>query len=193
MAPKKSKSKKKGNNFLPLVLAGLGLMILAVIGFYSFTDQAGGQGENDEFTFPPITVNQPAPDLTLQDLDGNQVSLSDYRGEVILLNNWATWCPPCKEEMPEFNQYYNSYKDQGFQVIAVEAGDPEQQVRAFVEENGIDFKILLDPENLSLKTYQNQSLPNSFVIDREGNLRLAWTGAINLATLEQYITPLLEE
>lgn len=193
MAPKKSKSKKKGNNFLPLVLAGLGLMILAVIGFYTFTDQAGGQGENNEFAFPPITVNQPAPDLTLQDLDGNQVSLSDYRGEVILLNNWATWCPPCKEEMPEFNQYYNSYKDQGFQVIAVEAGDPEQQVRAFVEENGIDFIILLDPKNLSLKTYQNQSLPNSFVIDREGNLRLAWTGAINLATLEQYVTPLLEE
>lgn len=193
MAPKKSKSKKKGNNFLPLVLAGLGLMILAVVGFYTFTDQADGQGENNEFTFPPITVNQPAPDLTLQDLDGNQVSLSDYRGEVILLNNWATWCPPCKEEMPEFNQYYNSYKDQGFQVIAVEAGDPEQQVRAFVEETGIDFIILLDPENLSLKTYQNQSLPNSFVIDREGNLRLAWTGAINLATLEQYVTPLLEE
>lgn len=191
MAPKKSK--KKGNNFLPLVLAGLGLMILAVIGFYTFSDQAGGQNENNEFTFPPITVNQPAPDLTLQDLDGNLVSLSDYRGEVILLNNWATWCPPCKEEMPEFNQYYNSYKDQGFQVIAVEAGDPEQQVRAFVEENGIDFIILLDPENLSLKTYQNQSLPNSFVIDREGNLRLAWTGAINLATLEQYVTPLLEE
>lgn len=193
MAPKKSKSKKKGNNFLPLVLAGLGLMILAVVGFYTFTDQADGQGENNEFTFPPVTVNQPAPDLTLRDLDGNLVSLSDYRGEVILLNNWATWCPPCKEEMPEFNQYYNSYKDQGFQVIAVEAGDPEQQVRAFVEENGIDFIILLDPENLSLKTYQNQSLPNSFVIDREGNLRLAWTGAINLATLEQYVTPLLEE
>jgi len=137
--------------------------------------------------------DQLAPELTLFDLDGNEVSLKDFPGEVILVNNWATWCPPCREEMPEFKAYYDKYKDQGFQVVAIEAGEPEAEVRDFVEGAGLDFVILLDPENKSLLTFQQNSLPNSFVIDRQGNLRLAWLGTINGATLEKYVTPLLKE
>lgn len=194
MAKRKNRRKKTNqNSYLPLVIGGLVLMVLAIAGVYAF-DGAGASPQGEEqFTFPPVEVDQPSPDLTLRDLEGNQVSLSDFRGKVVLLNNWATWCPPCKEEMPVFNEYYNTYRDQGFEVVAVEAGDPEAQVRAFVENNEIDFTILLDPENQSLLTFQNQSLPNSFVIDRRGHLRLAWTGAINRATLDKYITPLLEE
>lgn len=189
---KGNKTKSKRSNIpLPLILGGLGLILVAVVGVVLGTGKTPG-GE-EEFTFPPVEVNQPAPELTLRDLEGNQVSISDYRGSVILLNNWATWCPPCKEEMPVFNEYFNTYQEQGFQILAVEAGDPQSQVQAFVEQQGLDFKILLDPEGKALITYQNQSLPNSFVIDREGNLRLAWTGAINRATLEKYVTPLLEE
>ena len=75
----------------------------------------------------------------------------------------------------------------------VEAGEPEAEVRNFVEQAGLDFVILLDPENKSLITFQHNSLPNSFVIDRKGNLRLAWLGAINGPTLEKYVTPLLKE
>jgi peroxiredoxin len=95
--------------------------------------------------------------------------------------------------MPEFKAYYDKYKDQGFQVVAIEAGEPEAAVRNFVEQAGLDFVILLDPENKSLITFQHNSLPNSFVIDRKGNLRLAWLGAINGPTLEKYVTPLLKE
>ncbi len=95
--------------------------------------------------------------------------------------------------MPEFKIYYNKYKDQGFQIVAIEAGDPEDDVRNFVEEEGLDFVVLLDPETKSLITFQRNSLPNSFVIDRDGNLRLAWLGAINGPTLEKYVTPLIEE
>ncbi|MCJ7717069.1 MAG: TlpA family protein disulfide reductase, partial [Anaerolineales bacterium] len=97
------------------------------------------------------------------------------------------------EEMPEFNIYYDRYKDQGFQIVAIDAGDPEQEVRNFVEQVGLDFIVLLDPENKSLITFQHNTLPNSFVIDRDGNLRLAWLGAINEPTLEKYVTPLLKE
>jgi len=131
--------------------------------------------------------------LTLFDLDGNEVSLSDFVGQVVLVNNWATWCPPCRQEMPEFKAYYEKYADEGFQIVAIEAGQPATEVLAFVEEQGLEFVILLDPGNQSLITFQNSTLPNSWVIDRNGNLRLAWIGAINLPTLEKYVTPLLEE
>lgn len=196
MMSKKTIGKKNTNqkaNLLPLIMAGLGLIALIAVGLILSTNQGEANESIDALTFPPIEVNQPAPELTLFDLDGNEVSLTDFQGEVILVNNWATWCPPCREEMPEFKAYYNKYKDQGFQVVAIEAGEPEAEVRNFVEGAGLDFVILLDPENKSLITFQNNSLPNSFVIDRKGNLRLAWLGAINGPTLEKYVTPLLKE
>jgi len=196
MMSKKTIGKKNTNqkaNLLPLIMAGLGLIALIAVGLILSTNQGEANESIDALTFPPIEVNQPAPELTLFDLDGNEVSLTDFQGEVILVNNWATWCPPCREEMPEFKAYYNKYKDQGFQVVAIEAGEPEAEVRNFVEGAGLDFVILLDPENKSLITFQNNSLPNSFVIDRKGNLRLAWLGAINGPTLEKYVTPLIKE
>ncbi len=147
----------------------------------------------DQVTFPPLEVNQPAPELTLNTLDGEPVSLTDYQGSVILVNNWATWCPPCRLEMPHFNNYFQKHKERGFQVVAVEAGQPESEVREFVEELGLDFQVLLDPEGKALEMFQNTSLPSSYVIDRKGNLRLVWLGAINEASLEEYITPILEE
>ncbi len=196
MMSKKATGKKNTSqkpNLLPIILAGLGIITLIAVGLILNTNQGEANESIDALTFPPVEVNQPAPELTLFDLDGNEVSLTDFRGEVILVNNWATWCPPCREEMPEFKAYYDKYKDQGFQVIAIEAGEPETEVRNFVEQAGLDFVILLDPENKSLITFQHSSLPNSFVIDRKGNLRLAWLGAINGPTLEKYVTPLLKE
>lgn len=183
----------RNTNYLPFILVGVGLMILIGAAVLLKGSRGSGQELFDPMILTPIEVDQPAPELTLFDLDGNQVSLSDFKGQVVLLNNWATWCPPCRQEMPEFNAYYKKYKDQGFEIVAVEAGEPEEEVRAFVEGQGLDFIILLDPENLSLITFQHSTLPNSFVIDRRGHLRLAWLGAINGPTLEKYVTPLLEE
>ena len=180
-------------SYLPIILVGMGLVTLITVGLILRSNQKGTIETIDSVTFPPVELNQPAPELTLFDLDGNEVSLIDFKGEVVLLNNWATWCPPCRQEMPEFQTYYDKYKDLGFQVVAVEAGEPADEVRNFVKEVGLDFVILLDPENKTLKTFQTSSLPNSFVIDRNGNLRFAWLGAINEPTLEKYITPLLKE
>jgi peroxiredoxin len=146
-----------------------------------------------EIVFPPARINRSAPALTLETLDGEQVSLRDFQGQVVLINNWATWCPPCRVEMPELNAYYQDQKDQGFLVVAIEAGSPHSDVAAFVDQEGIDFPVLLDSGNKALQSFQNASLPNSYVIDRQGNLRLTWTGAINQATLERYVNPLLEE
>lgn len=190
---KPDKTKNNKDKALFLIIPGAGLILMALIGILLSLGPGKEVGKTDSITFPPIEVNQPAPELSLTTLDGDQVSLADFHGDVVLLNNWATWCPPCRLEMPEFNAYYNNYKDQGFQVLAVEAGQPEQEVRAFVEDNQLDFLVLLDPENKSLEMFQNSSLPNSYVMDREGNLRLAWLGAINEATLEEYVTPLIKE
>jgi len=188
-----SKAKDNSNNTIPLIIGGLGLVIVAVVGILMGRANTTRETSPDVPLFPPVEVDQPAPALALTTLTGEEVSLADFRGQVILVNNWATWCPPCRREMPEFNSYYNKYHEKGFILLAVEAGSPEIEVRSFVEQHGLDFIILLDPEGKSLETFQNSSLPNSFVIDRKGHLRLAWLGAINEATLEEYVSPLIKE
>ncbi len=142
---------------------------------------------------PPVTTNFPAPQLALTDVQGNPASLEDYRGQVILVNNWATWCPPCKLEMPELQAYYAAHAVQGFVVIAIESGEPADEVAAFVQEYGMTFPVWLDPQGAALEFFQNWNLPSSYVIDRQGIVRYSWTGGINQPTLEQYVTPLLEE
>lgn len=191
---RKKQPKKDPNKIAPYILGGAGLLILAIVGLtlwpqFGKAESSGTSG----IILPPATLDQPAPSLTLTDLEGNQVSLSDHLGEVVLVNNWATWCPPCRAEMPELNEYYRKHKNQGFIILAVESGDPETQVRAFAQDLGLEFPVLLDPEQISVRTFQNASLPNTYVIDRKGNLRLMWTGAINMSTLEEYVTPLLKE
>ena len=188
-----TKTENNKTNFLPFILVGVGLMIFIGIAVYLQSSSSVDQAAQNVFLLPPVEIDQPAPELTLFDLDGNEVSLSDFVGQVVLVNNWATWCPPCREEMPEFRTYYEKYEDEGFQIVAIEAGQPEAEVRAFVEEQGLKFVILLDPRSLSLTTFQSNTLPNSWIIDRKGQLRMAWLGAINLPTLEKYVTPLLEE
>ena len=142
---------------------------------------------------PPVAGNTPAPQLALSDMQGKPVSLEDYRGQVILVNNWATWCPPCKIEMPELQTYYTTRAAQGFVVLAIESEDPVAQVRAFVKDYGLTFPVWLDPNGLALEAFDNWNLPSSYVIDRQGMARYSWTGGINQSTLEQYVTPLLEE
>ena len=188
-----SESNSKRTNYLPFILVVLGLVVLIGVAGFIQAEQGISTEDDNPFILPPIEIDQPAPELTLYDLDGNQVSLSDFEGDVVLVNNWATWCPPCRLEMPEFNAYYQKYHDLGFQIVAIEAGQPKSEVEVFVNEQGLDFVILLDPENLSLSTFQNSSLPNSWIIDRQGQLRMAWLGAINQETLEKFVTPLLEE
>jgi peroxiredoxin len=141
----------------------------------------------------PAPVNFPAPELTLARLDGENESLVDYLGQVVLVNNWATWCPPCKAEMPEFQAYYAAHKDEGFTIVAISAADQEADVRTFVQQNQLSFPVWLDPQNLALAAFRNQSLPNSYVVDRKGVVRLAWTGGITRDILETHLTPLLEE
>jgi len=95
--------------------------------------------------------------------------------------------------MPTLQAYFSEHRDEGFVLLAVEAGDPVPEVTEFVESYQLTFPILLDPSNLALRAFRNDSLPSSYVIDRQGTVRLAWTGPISLEMLERYVTPLVEE
>ena len=141
----------------------------------------------------PIKVHFTSPSIELFDLGGKEASLADYRGRVVLVNNWATWCPPCRAEMPTLEAYYQDHKEQNFNLIGIEAGDPDGEVAQFVKQYGLSFSVWLDPENEALSGFQNNSLPSSYVIDKDGTVVLAWTGAISREMLEKFVTPLLEE
>lgn len=177
---------------LSLGLIGVGLILIGVAAFFLLS-QSNPNADAGELSLRPAELNQPAPQLTLQDLQGRAVSLADYHGQVVLVNNWATWCPPCRAEMPILEAYYQAHRQKGFVILAIEAGDPAEEVNAFVQKYGLSFKVLLDPEGQALIAFRNNALPNTYIIDRQGRIRLAWTGPVDQKALETYLTPLLEE
>jgi len=195
--PSYNRRKKHTKNRLPLFVVGAGLVVIGVVSAAMIgnntPDGATTSSSSGEYSVTPSEVNYQAPELALNDLDGNTVALSDHLGSVVLVNNWATWCPPCKAEMPTLQAYFTEHSNEGFMLLAVEAGDPVPEVKEFVESYQLTFPILLDPSNLALRAFRNDSLPSSYVIDRQGTVRLAWTGPISLEMLERYVTPLVEE
>ncbi|HNO95702.1 MAG TPA: TlpA disulfide reductase family protein [Anaerolineales bacterium] len=112
----------------------------------------------------------PAPDFTLKTAEGEAYTLSDLKGHAILINVWATWCPPCKAEMPAIEKVYNEYKEQGFVVLAINSTfqDDPLQIKPFTEEYGLSFPILLDETSDISRDYQVRSLPSSYFINRQG-------------------------
>lgn len=141
----------------------------------------------------PVEVDFPAPELRLSDLSGQGFALSDFAGQMVLVNNWAIWCPPCKAELPDLNAFYLKYKDLGFVIIGIEAGSPLRNVQTFVDEAGLAFPIWVDPTEMALDAFGTLSLPSSYLIDRAGQIRRAWTGAISGEMLEEHVAPLLSE
>ena len=188
-------SKPRRNNALPLILAGAGLILFAIAGIFwtKQSQEVFASNAGEAVSVVPVPVEFLAPELVLTDLSGAAVSLADYQGQVVLVNNWATWCPPCRAEMPELEAYYLAHKAEAFTLIGVSAGDTAAQVESFVQQYGVSFPMWLDLEGEALRAFQNNSLPSSYVIDRTGTVRLAWTGAISLEMLEAYVTPLLKE
>ncbi len=112
-----------------------------------------------------------APDFTLTDMDGQKVSLSQFRGQVVVLNFWATWCPPCREEMPSMEKLYRDYKDKGLVMLAVNVDENGRQaVEKFLQQTPYSFPILIDSESAAQNAYGVFRFPESFIIDRNGNV-----------------------
>ena len=193
MKKQKKYRKQRKNNWVP-VFTGVGLILFGFVLFALLrrTDKAAASASVDR-SVVPVAVDYSAPQLSLQNLNGTTESLEDFRGKVVLVNNWATWCPPCKAEMPTLEQYYETHESEGFTIIAIEAGDGKDQVLQFVNSLKLKFPIWLDPNGDALQAFKNGNLPNSYVIDRAGTVRYAWTGEISLAMLEKYLTPIIME
>lgn len=176
-----------------MVLGGGLILIGGALAAWVIETQAAarpaGPGGNDSVI--PVEVGLPAPALQLQNTLGESESLEDYRGRVVLINNWATWCPPCRAEMPTLQSYFEAHEAEGLTVIGIEAGQPAEEVLAFADSLGLTFPVWVDTETTALEAFHNASLPNSYVIDRTGTVRLAWVGEISMAMLELHVTPLL--
>ena len=181
---------QKTKLFIPLLLLGLGLTLIAASIYFILRDPA----PQTDLAAVPVKVNYPAPELTLTDTRGNSSSLAAYRGQVVLINLWATWCPPCKEEMPALESFYRKHKADDFSIVAINDGDSASDVIQFVEEYRLTFPVWLDPTYIATEqAFKTMNLPSSFVINREGTIVLSWVGGINAKTLEEYVTPIIDE
>jgi cytochrome c biogenesis protein CcmG, thiol:disulfide interchange protein DsbE len=137
-------------------------------------------------------VNFPAPAFTLNTLDDKTISLDDLRGKVVIVNFWATWCPPCRAEMPMLQAYSAENKNRGVIVLAIDVGEEKEVTQKFAADLGLTLPILLDHDTTVMTQFRVQALPTSFFIDREGVIRAVYLGAMNRAYVESQVNPLLE-
>lgn len=190
----KQRTASRGANLKAMVVLGAGLILVGLAALIAWPTSEAGTPSTGEFKTVPVAVDYAAPKLSLSDLNGMEYSLADYHGKVVLVNLWATWCPPCKAEMPILKAYYEDHAADGFVTIAVNDGDPADAVAAFVEKHELTFPVWLDPTyEATERAFKARNLPSTFVIDREGTIRLRWVGEIDRAGLEKYVTPLILE
>ena len=169
-----------------LILIMLGVMVLL-------------QGKDSFFNLskkPRIKEGLPAPDFTFPGLDGRLVRLSDYRGKVVLLNIWATWCPPCVEEMPSMEKLYQVLKGRDFEILAASIDKPgAKAVAPFMQKYKLTFPAVINPEGTIQNLYGTTGVPESFIIDKKGVIRKVVIGPIGWNTPEviRFFQNLLEQ
>jgi cytochrome c biogenesis protein CcmG, thiol:disulfide interchange protein DsbE len=152
-----------------LLIASVALLLLAAC------------GESDRFR--PLQVGDAAPPYAATDLDGDTVTLAALRGQAVLLNIWATWCAPCREEMPELQALHDRFAGRGLRVVGVsiDASGSEEPIRYFLDHFGISFTILHDPDEKVSRQFRSRGVPETFLIDRHGLIAHRWYGRFELS------------
>jgi thiol-disulfide isomerase/thioredoxin len=131
----------------------------------------------------PLQVGLPAPDFGLPDLAGNPVRLSDFQGKTVVMNFWATWCPPCRAEMPELDEVAREYRDKGVVVLAINLQEDPAQVGSYLHTLGVEFSPLLDLTGDIFRLYRITGLPMTYIIGPDGMIQDIHVGALNKRTL----------
>jgi cytochrome c biogenesis protein CcmG/thiol:disulfide interchange protein DsbE len=140
----------------------------------------------------PAAVHAAAPSFALHDLDGQSLDLANYRGKVVLLDFWATWCTPCRDEIPRFVEFQDKYHEQGLQVIGISMDDDAKPVRAFYKEFKMNYPVALGNEKVAEAYGGVLGLPITFLIDRDGRVAAKYVGAVETNVVEQEIKSLLQ-
>jgi thiol-disulfide isomerase/thioredoxin len=141
---------------------------------------------------PPKGVGGTLPDLELASLDGSKIRLADGSGRVKLVNFWATWCAPCREEIPHFNAIYAEYREEGLDIVAISMDEEgEEVVRPFVADNGMTYPVVLGSEEVAEAFGGVIGFPTTFLVDREGAVVDSWVGVIPRRVLEEKVRTLV--
>ncbi len=180
------------------LLLGVGALVIVGLVVAGFSSTRGAENASAEpVESQPISNLETAPekgalapDFVLKNIDGEVVRLSDFRGQPVLINLWATWCGPCRLEMPAFQERFLMFKEDGFIVLAVDFDESAEDVAAFRDEFGLTFELLLDPGAEVQQLYRNRTYPSSFFVDREGVIQVQHIGVMTEGQLDGYLAEL---
>jgi thiol-disulfide isomerase/thioredoxin len=185
-----------------IILSSLAVIALVVIGIISFKDSSG---KNADITSNVTSLPESSPssssdskggalkmaaDFTLRDLDGKQVTLSELKGKNVFLNFFATWCRPCKEELPSIQKIEKEYKDKDLLVYLVDLGEDENTVKDFLKKNTYTLNVLMDINSDAGNLYRTTEIPTSFFINKEGAIVATHTGKMTYAQVKDYVDKL---
>ncbi|MBX5444813.1 TlpA disulfide reductase family protein [Sphaerobacter sp.] len=178
-APDKSHA---GLSTVPLL--SLAVVVLLITGFLVYTFGFAGNSNG------VVETGKKAPNFELPGLNGETIRLSDYRGQVVLVNFWATWCKPCQVEMPEFQAIYEKYRNDGFTILGVNQAEPPELVRPYVEKGGYSWTFALDEKGKISERYGVYGIPQSYLIDRDGKVVYMWLGIATQDSVESQLAKL---
>jgi peroxiredoxin len=131
------------------------------------------------FAIPAIVPSVAAPDFTLRTMNGPNMRLAEQRGRVVMVNFWATWCGPCRQEMPQLDRLYQKYKSSGFVLLGVNVDDDSRKAADVAGKLGVSFPVLLDTDKAVSKLYDLSTMPSTVIIDRDGKVRYVHRGYLN--------------
>ena len=170
---------------IPLVLAAMALLVSTVVGCQSTasanspTSAGSPTAEGATSTAQGTAVGNIAPDFTLAKLDGSKVRLSELRGQPVVINFWATWCPPCRDELPIIERVYAMYRDKGLTVLAVDLQEDSSTVQQFVTQKKMSTTVVLDSQGMAARLYRVNAVPSTYFIDKDGIIRAKQIGGMS--------------
>nr|WP_272914949.1 thiol-disulfide oxidoreductase ResA [Sediminibacillus terrae] len=176
------KKKKKRRLWMRIVVLSLFMFVVGFVLYQNFTKDS-----------EVVNAGDMAPDFALKTLSGETVQLSDYRGQGVFLNFWATYCKPCEEEMPYIESQYQKFKDEGVKVLAVDVGENDVTVSAFVERKGMTFPVLMDSREELLDAYGIGPIPVTFLIDKNGKVVDRITAGLTEPQVRDYMKKIQPE
>lgn len=198
--------------YIPIIIIGL-LLIYVVVDYVSDRqitkessldltniEQNVADDQSQRVTEVPVEAQETpiieyAADFELTSLDGNEIKLSDLKGKKVILNFWTTWCPPCREEMPHLQNFYEDHKDDDIEILAVNLtnlDDGEEAVGSFVDDFGLTFPVLLDTDGDVGITYETFTIPTSYILDEEGRIFQKVVGPMDEQMLNDMISAIPE-